>query len=134
LRKRSTPEFLLLIRVAILVFVVRVGLWLAPFQTIRRIVAFLAKPAPKIAKCFSVEQLSRAISTAAAYVPKATCLTQALALHIMLRRRALQSRIRIGVAKDKSGIVEAHAWVESEEQVVIGDFNLDYYSPMMDWD
>lgn len=134
LRKRSNPELLLLTRVTILVSLVRMGLWLVPFRTVRRVVAFFAKPSSGIILYFSVEQLSKAVSTASCCVPKATCLTQALALHILLKRRTLESQIRIGVAKDKNGIIEAHAWVESEERVVIGDHNLNHYTSMMVWD
>jgi hypothetical protein len=132
--ERTNAELLLLMRVAILVLVVRAGLWLVPFQSIRRAVALLAKPSPAQTNEFSVERLSRAVSTAACYVPKATCLTQALALHILLRRRAINSKIRIGVAKDNGGIWEAHAWVESGDRVVIGHLNLNHYTPMMIWE
>ncbi|MGH9544213.1 MAG: lasso peptide biosynthesis B2 protein [Terriglobales bacterium] len=45
----------------------------------------------------------------------------------------MQSRIRIGVSKD-AGQFEAHAWVESQDRVVIGDSGLQRYTPMMVWD
>ena len=48
------------------------------------------------------------------------CLTQALAVHLFLRRRGLPAQLRIGVAKDDQGELRAHAWVESNQEVVIG--------------
>ena len=131
---RSIPELLLLIRVAMLVCAVRIGLWFGSFQIVRRIVAFLATTGPTRTTRFSVEQLSRAVAGVSRYVPRATCLTQALALHILLRRRRLQSRIRIGVAKQDGGPFEAHAWVESDDKVLIGDFDLPRYTPMLVWE
>ena len=131
---RSIPELLLLIRVTILVSAIRVGLWCGPFLTIRRIVAFLFATGPAPAARFSVEQLSRAVAGVSRFVPRATCLTQALALHILLRRRRLQSTIRIGVVKDQGGPFEAHAWVESDDRIVMGDVDLHRYTPMMVWD
>jgi hypothetical protein len=131
---RSIPELLLFMRIAILVCAVRIGLWCGPFSTIRRIVAFLSTTGPLRTTRFSVEQLSQAVAGVSRYVPRATCLTQALALHILLRRRRLPSTIRIGVAKQQGGPLEAHAWVESEDRVVMGDFDLDRYTPMMVWE
>ena len=131
---RPIPEILLLIRVAILVCAVRIGLCWGPFPTIRRIVAFLSKTGSGHTTRFSAEQLSRAVAAVSRFVPRATCLTQALALHILLRRRRLQSRIHIGVVKEYGGAFEGHAWVESEDRVVLGDFHLDRYTPMLVWE
>jgi hypothetical protein len=129
--KRLFPELLLLTRVAILLLVIRTALWVVPYSSLRWIVAFLATPTNTQGNHFSIEQLSKTVSTAARYVPRATCLTQALALHVLLKRRKLQSRIRVGVAKDEMGFLEAHAWVESGDRVVIGEPNLSHYTPMM---
>jgi hypothetical protein len=130
---RGYRDLVLLIRVAPLVCAVRVGLWLVSFRTLRRIVAFLTKTGPGRSTQFSADQLSWAVVRVSRYVPQTTCLTQALTLHILLRRRRLESRIRIGVAKEKGGF-EAHAWVESQDRVVIGDSDLYRYTPMMVWD
>ncbi len=54
-------------------------------------------------------------------VPAATCLTQALTAQTVLSRRGHDSRLRIGVAKDTQGNLEAHAWVECDGTVVVGE-------------
>ena len=82
---------------------------------------------------YSADQLSWAVRAISRYVPRATCLTQALVLHIMLRQEGLPSRIRIGVSKD-AGHFEAHAWVESHERVIIGDSGLQRFTPMTVWE
>jgi Transglutaminase-like superfamily len=131
--ERWKRDIFLVIRVTILVCAVRAGLWLVSFWTLRGIVAFLANTRTGRTTQVSVEELSKAVSGVSRFVPQATCLTQALTLHILLRRRRLESKIHIGVAKTKGGPFESHAWVENEGRVVIGDFDLNRFTPMMVW-
>lgn len=132
-RLPTLREFPILWRAAALVCAVRLGLWVVPFARLRGLVVFLAHPGSRNAGHYSAEQLSWAVRAVSRYVPRATCLTQALVLHILLRREGLPSRIRIGVSKD-AGHFEAHAWVESQDRVVIGDSGLQRYTPMMLWE
>jgi|ERR1043166_9582997 len=69
------------------------------------------------------EQAAWAVTAAARRLPGgATCLPQALACNAMLRRRGYATRLHIGVA-GRQGIAPsaAHAWVEMDDRVVIGD-------------
>ena len=50
----------------------------------------------------------------------ALCLPQALAVHAMLRRRGVESRLCLGVARD-GAVLAAHAWVEVGGDKVIGE-------------
>jgi hypothetical protein len=63
-----------------------------------------------------------AVSAASRRLGFATCLTQALAVDAMLRRRGYPSDIRFGVRPGTGDTdpIEAHAWVESGGVVVIG--------------
>lgn len=115
------------------VWVVRIALWLFSFRNVRRGVAFLTRKAVRTKVHPSAEQFSLAVRAASRWVPKATCLTKAVALHILLRRAGLQSKIRLGVAKD-GGHFEAHAWVEHQEKVVIGDIGLQRFVSILEWD
>jgi hypothetical protein len=54
-------------------------------------------------------------------VPRVTCLSQALATHILLVRSGYPAQVRIGVAKTDRGRLEAHAWVEGDGQILVGD-------------
>jgi transglutaminase superfamily protein len=126
-------EFPLLLRTTTLVCTVRLALWLVPFSILRRILTFSTQIRFQAANRYSPEQLSYAVRAVSRYVPRATCLTQALALHILLRQYGWQSRIRIGVNKD-AGHFESHAWVESQNRVVIGDSGMSRFVPMMVWD
>ncbi|HYM04915.1 MAG TPA: lasso peptide biosynthesis B2 protein [Terriglobales bacterium] len=126
-------EIPILLRAVALVVAVRLALWMVPFARLRQAVARLAHARSPRETLYSVEQLSWAVRVVSRYVPRASCLTQALVLHILLRREGLPSRIQVGVSK-VAGHFEAHAWVESQDRVVIGDSSLQRYTPMMVWD
>jgi hypothetical protein len=102
---------------------VRLGLWLLPLQTVRRLMAKLSPPKPLSSKETppDLERITWAITVASRYVPAATCLTQALAGQILLAQHGEPALLQIGVAKNEAGKLEAHAWVESRDRIVIGD-------------
>lgn len=57
-------------------------------------------------------QIAKMVNLAARLSPyKANCLKRSLALWWLLRRRHIDSELKIGVRKGKNGL-EAHAWVE----------------------
>ena len=67
----------------------------------------------------SSEEICRAVDIAARCVPGATCLVKAQVGSAMLNRFGYAAEIKIGVSK-KSSNLEAHAWVECDEVVVMG--------------
>jgi hypothetical protein len=126
----STTEKWLLVKVALLLGAIRLGLRVLPFWTLRGAVAQLARvPAgsPHINRA-SVEQLVWTVTVASRYVPKATCLTQALVTQILLGRRGYPARLHVGVAKSERGRLQAHAWLESQGRVVVGGGELSRYT------
>ena len=59
------------------------------------------------------------------------CLVQAVAAEAMLIRAGHPCELRIGAAKNGPNELIAHAWLESEGRVLIGDFELDRYTPLI---
>lgn len=59
------------------------------------------------------------IQRAAVRTPGATCLVQAIAGWLMLRRRGLSSSVKIGVQKDEHAFA-VHAWLCVDGEVCIG--------------
>ena len=114
----SSKERRLLLRTVVLLALLRVALSLSSFVRLKKYLARRAVLHP-MPQCVSVDQIVWAVRTAAAYVPGATCLTQALAAKYQLERSGRHGRIHIGVAKDK-GQFSAHAWLEYEGQTVLG--------------
>jgi hypothetical protein len=95
----------------------RLGLSLFSYRTIRRWFELQGESLPATR---SIGRLGWAVRSAARLVPGASCLTQALAAQFLLSRWGRPSHIRIGVAKDPSGKLLAHAWLISDSKVVVG--------------
>ena len=51
----------------------------------------------------------------------ATCLKKALVLHAMLTRRGFNSQLLIGAARAETGQLDAHAWLECQGKVLLGE-------------
>lgn len=58
------------------------------------------------------------------------CLVQAVAAEAMLLRAGHPCELRIGAAKNGAKELIAHAWLESEGRVLIGEFELERYTPL----
>jgi hypothetical protein len=118
------PERRLFVRALPLVACVRVGLWVLPWRVTRRVTQRLSVTARTAGSSpqtdVDVDAVARAVSRAARRVPRATCLTQAIATSVMLGRRGVPATIRFGAARDARGRFIAHAWVESRGRIVIG--------------
>ena len=68
-------------------------------------------------------RLARAVTRACARLPCETrCLARAMALHWMLRRRALGGVLHIGVlpGHTRGGLDDLHAWITRSGEVLIG--------------
>lgn len=111
----------LLLKAIALIALFRSTLELFSFRHAVRLMDRMArrKSAPRDAA--TPEDLARAIRLASGSMLRdRPCLPQALALHLLYRRRGIESRLRIGVKKDEHGKLVAHAWVQREDLVVIG--------------
>lgn len=117
----------LLIEAAASLTIVWVGLRLLPFLKLQRlldgwvelpIVRRDGRGIPEL-----VPSVNWAITAVAARFSAATCLVQALAAAAMLRRRGLDCRLQLGVRTRGEGgaRIEAHAWVECDGRVAIGN-------------
>lgn len=115
-------------RAALLLAVVRVGLRLFPFHMVERLAGRLSRSgrgnaAPQAA----VDRILWALSAASRVLPGgATCLTQALAGYIWLGRKGRPADLRIGVARDSEGSLLAHAWLQSDDRMVLGDMGAEH--------
>ncbi len=126
----SLAERRLLAEAALWVAFVRLGLWLMPFQNLRRLLARLAQPSD-LAHSLKLPpaRITWAVQAASRFVPQATCLTQALAAQVLLRRHGYPADLRIGVSLEKSKL-QAHAWLESQGKVVMGGSRLEHLTSL----
>jgi hypothetical protein len=126
---------MLLIQVVALLGAIRLGVWLVPFGTIRRVLGRIARRGSLNSsaeeEATAIARVVQAVETAGRHCPAiATCLTQALAAHVLIGRAGYQSDLRIGITRDDRGKFVAHAWLENNGKVLIGDIGLSNYAPM----
>jgi hypothetical protein len=121
-KELSAGERRLFVRALILVLAVRVALWTLPFRIIRTWVDRLRKPAGpwRDLERRHIRQVAWAVEAASRRVPGATCLTQGMAVQVLLGRLGQHSELRLGVARKPNGEFSAHAWVEAQGRVVNG--------------
>jgi hypothetical protein len=117
-----SDEKSLFIKSMFLLYLIRLGLWILPFQKLRILLTKEGKVTIPTENSHQrqVKNVARAVTAASRYVPSATCLTQAMAVIVLLNRRGHRAQLRIGVAKGLNGQLEAHAWVEMRGQIIIG--------------
>jgi Transglutaminase-like superfamily len=103
----------------ILLAMIRLGLWLLPFQMlVQGLEKFgrLASPSLSI----SISHIVWMVNVSSRYMPGVKCLARALTTKVLLNRYGYSSELRIGVAKNEQGELEAHAWVEYQGKVIVG--------------
>ncbi len=118
----------LAIRAAGWLIAARIALWTLPFARVQQLVA-KAGARRRTPAATAPGRLAWAVETTARSIPKASCLTQALAAQIMLERAGEHPELKIGVATDK-GSFEAHAWLELHGRPLVGDHQLERYAPL----
>jgi hypothetical protein len=123
----SPEDRRLLLRAWRLEVVIRLGLWLLPFRSVRRRVASTRHRVGPATPAGTDQRIEWAVTSAARYVPAATCLTQALAAKVLLNGAGRPARLTIGVERHGDS-VRAHAWVEGDGGVMIGDHDLERFT------
>jgi hypothetical protein len=129
----SAAERWLLIKAALLLEVIKLGMLLLPFRTLRRLLARTMNTRIRLQRAnrLSPERVSWAVVVASQHTPGVkTCMAQALAAQVLLARRGYPALIHIGVVSGEREQFQAHAWVETEGKVVIGGLELERYAPL----
>ncbi|WP_414574219.1 lasso peptide biosynthesis B2 protein [Nostoc sp. CCY 9925] len=119
---RNARERLLLVKAALLLVYIGLGLRLLLFQHLRKLLAKIAQLSTKLLPPDDtyVNEVAWAVTVASRYIPGAKCLTQALTTQVLLAWHGYPTQLCIGFTIDKGGQMSAHAWVESQGQIVIG--------------
>jgi hypothetical protein len=110
---------------------VRFAMWRLPVETSMRLVRRWSRHGPGRRRAPpSPERIAWAITIAGRLLPSAKCLPRALAAHLLLRRCAHPSTLRIGIAAAQDRCL-GHAWVEVRGRVVVGGLpDLHRYRPL----
>ena len=99
----------------------RLLLWVVPFRWIGRFSNLQRATPARTNDLGRRHRVATAVRMVSRCVPGASCLTQALATQLILRLKGDVLPLQLGVAWSKGGNFEAHAWLESEGKVLIGD-------------
>ncbi len=127
-----------LVKTYVLLTLVRLGLWLVPFEQLWKALIRLGRyrsreaPSSPLGLGSVVQRAIWAVNWSCRLTPGgAKCLARALTAKVLLDWHQCPADFKIGVAKNDDGQFEAHAWIEVEGRVVIGQLhNLEQFTPM----
>ncbi|HEX6127382.1 MAG TPA: lasso peptide biosynthesis B2 protein [Pyrinomonadaceae bacterium] len=117
--KASRRERWVFVRAVVLVTFYRIGLSVLPFSITRAWTAGQVIPRSRPGDDHVIDEITRGVRIAGRLVPRATCLTQALAARKLLAQYGYRTELKIGVAKN-TGELEAHAWLEINGRIILG--------------
>jgi hypothetical protein len=120
----TTGDRLLLLSTLVLLAILRLGLWLLPFKTLLALLPRLSQITftPNLSHPILLNKVIWAVNVSSRYMPGGVkCLARALTTKVLLDRLEHPPELRIGVAKGDQGTLEAHAWVEYQGQIIIGN-------------
>jgi hypothetical protein len=128
---REPPDTLLLPAAASMLLIVRIALVALPLAATRRLARRIAEWMPG-RRFEDAARVGATVRFASRRMPRiGSCLTEAIAAAALLQRGGHDPRLRIGVARNSSGGIEAHAWLECAGIRVVGELaDLDRYLPL----
>jgi Transglutaminase-like superfamily len=115
---------------AFTIVIIRLMLQCLPLLSVQRAAMDICAAWRRDGAC-AVDRITWAVQRAARSIPGSSCLVQALAVQTLLVRYNYKPCLVIGVSKDKSLGFEAHAWVTSEGQIVIGGHEASRYTTIL---
>ncbi len=122
LKLRTRARVLLLVTFILLVSV-KCGLRLVPFHRLFKFLKSISESF-KVVHRANIGEIVWATNVVTRYMPGgAKCLARALTTQVLMNWHGYKPEFRIGVAKASAGNLEAHAWIEYQGFVIIG--NLD---------
>lgn len=110
----------------VLLGLVRLGLRLVPFATLQKLLSFCDRKSLLFLRKGnrSINELIWAIEVSSKYMPGGVkCLARALTTEVLMKLNGYAPELRIGVAQGEAGKLEAHAWIENQGKVLIGQLH-----------
>ncbi len=100
---------------------VRLGLRFLPFAQLQTKVDCLAQKTVRSPGYYTLYGLTWSVNQATKVMPGgAKCLAKAMTTQILMGQNGYSYDLCIGVLKADSGELKAHAWIESDKQIVMG--------------
>ena len=131
-RRIGVADARLLVEAGSMLAAVRIALWLIPFRVLLR-VAWPPRN-PRRLHLIPLDRIDWAICRASRVIPRASCLTRAIALHRLAGRYGYPCRLVLGVRRDAAGSFGAHAWAEHGGSILLDTAeNVAGYTPFLRW-
>jgi hypothetical protein len=96
----------------------------------RKWAGHVTQPSTPAQSAPSRDDICWSVRKAAALVPGATCLSQAIVVHRMLSRAGYTAEVHVGVQLGGERPFHAHAWVTCDGRIVAGESALAGYRPL----
>jgi len=121
-------EWLLLLQAVFSIVLVHIALRCLAVQRVPR---FVSRAGWRSNSNHAAHRIAWATRAAARFIPRSTCLVQAIAGQVLLIRYGYQPRLMIGVMKDADQRFQAHAWVACDERILIGGPGAERYTSLL---
>ena len=116
--------------------IIKIGLTLLPFQSFRKLFHKISRSEQREdLTSVEINEIVYAVNTLATILPfELLCLPRALAAKYLLRKVPSLS-LEIGIEINRNKDFEAHAWVEKDGNVIIGDWSESvFYQRLWIWE
>ena len=122
---------LLLLRAFALLWTLRLALWLMPYRFVKKRVAQASRRRGTDTR-LSPDDIAWCVDTAGRLVVgDGNCLVHAMTAQVLFGRRGIEHTLRIGVVKDRRGKLEAHAWIEHGDRIIIGGVGAERFKSIL---
>jgi hypothetical protein len=93
-----------------------------PFRFLRKLLVqhLSADTIPGPANLAELQKIVRSVDFFSEFHPFASCLTRSLSALLLIKFNGEHAILKIGVAKDELETFKAHAWLESNGRVIMG--------------
>ena len=122
----ENQDKILIIKTLLLGYRIRFMTWIYSFPKLQQKIREEDKDKSQGLKS---DKIIWAVQATCPYVLRSTCLTNALTAQKLLSQYGYTSNLRIGVLKEEE--FEAHAWLEMDGKVVLGQLEKEYI-PILD--
>jgi hypothetical protein len=102
---------------------IRLGLLLLPFRLLLQILERISQISAHVYRgTDAIRKIVWTVEVSSRFMPRGVkCLARALTTKTLLNWHGYTPDLKIGVAKNDGGQLEAHAWIEYQGRVIIGN-------------
>ena len=95
---------------------------LVPFRFLRKwlVKRLSVETEPRPTDLSEIQKIVRSVDFFSRFHPFASCLTRSLSALLLIKFNGEHAILKIGVAKDEQETFKAHAWLESNGRIVMG--------------